>query len=95
MPMCCPNDSGSFEYDCVYLGEDCPSPTPVPAPWEYPGGQGGQCGLGCGDDDDCWTGGLVTCGTCNKLHGTEGYDTCINPPAPGGDLEDEEFGTKE
>merc|ERR1719217_1254774 len=27
---CCPNDFGSFEYECVYVGESCPAPTPAP-----------------------------------------------------------------
>ena len=25
MAMCCPNDFGSYEYECVYEGESCPS----------------------------------------------------------------------
>jgi len=85
--MCCPNDYGSFQYECVYLGESCPTPAPTPAPWEYPGGQGGRCAKGCSSNSDCRTGGFVMCGICNKVGGTRGVNTCINPPSDELDLE--------
>merc|ERR1719298_11011 len=44
---CCPKNFGSFEYECVYVGESCPTPSPTPTPWVYPGGQGGQCPKKC------------------------------------------------
>mmetsp|Transcript_26200 Transcript_26200/g.58688 ORF Transcript_26200/g.58688 Transcript_26200/m.58688 type:complete len:222 (-) Transcript_26200:84-749(-) len=49
-------------------------------PWTYPGGDGYTCAMHCNDDSDCQKGGFVDCGTCNKEHGTQGYNTCINPP---------------
>ena len=49
-------------------------------PWTYPGGVGYTCAERCNNDSDCQKGGFVDCGTCNKVHGTEGYNTCINPP---------------
>ena len=27
---CCPNDYGSFQYECVFVGESCGAPTPAP-----------------------------------------------------------------
>ena len=49
-------------------------------PWTYPGGVGYTCATQCNNNSDCQEGGFDDCGTCNKEHGTEGYNTCINPP---------------
>jgi len=45
---------------------------------------GNTCGSHCHEDSDCWQGGVIECGTCNKVHGTFGYNTCISDltPAP-------------
>ena len=42
----------------------------------------GSCGMHCHQDSDCWQGGVVECGTCNQIHGTEGYHTCISESTP-------------
>lgn len=70
-----------------------PSPAPTEEPTEFPTSQmptdlGNTCGISCNHDKDCFQGGFVQCGTCNKVHGTQGYNTCVetvisNPtPAP-------------
>jgi len=41
-----------------------------------------SCGKSCRKDSDCWQGGFITCGTCNTLHGTEGFHTCISNDTP-------------
>jgi hypothetical protein len=41
-----------------------------------------SCGQRCRQDSDCRRGGLVECGTCNLIHGTEGYKTCISDSTP-------------
>jgi len=41
-----------------------------------------SCGKHCHHDKDCWQGGVVECGTCNLIHGTEGYKTCISDSTP-------------
>ena len=60
--------------------DDSPPDDDFDQPWTYPGGDGYTCAMECNDDSDCYEGGLVVCGTCNKVHGTQGYNTCINPP---------------
>ncbi|EJK46074.1 hypothetical protein THAOC_35283 [Thalassiosira oceanica] len=42
-------------------------------PWTYPGGDGYTCVMPCNEDSACQKGGFVDCGTCNKEHGTQGY----------------------
>jgi hypothetical protein len=49
---------------------------------EHNGGGGYSCGQHCHKDSDCWQGGFVTCGTCNQVHGTEGFHTCIDTTTP-------------
>ena len=43
---------------------------------------GNTCGTHCHTDSDCWKGGVVECGTCNQIHGTYGYHTCISESTP-------------
>jgi len=68
-------------------GDETPEPTPAPspAPWRYPGNRGGRCARSCKKDKDCTTGGVVPCATCNKIEGTQGYNTCIDPPSDNGE----------
>jgi len=59
-----------------------PSYKPSPAPTEFPTSEmptdsGNTCGISCNEDKDCFQGGFVQCGTCNKVHGTQGYNTCV------------------
>ena len=60
-------------------------------PWTYPGGVGYTCATQCNNNSDCQEGGFVDCGTCNKEHGTQGYNTCINPPENESTVALEEF----
>ena len=43
---------------------------------------GNTCGKRCHKDSDCFKGGFVECGTCNKVQGTHGYNTCIDTSTP-------------
>lgn len=45
-------------------------------------GNGYSCGQKCNEDSDCYHGGFVDCGVCNKVHGTYGYNTCISEDTP-------------
>jgi len=57
--------------------------TPVdPAKKLFLAHSGNTCGRHCHKDSDCFKGGFVECGTCNKVHGTQGYHTCIDTSTP-------------
>lgn len=57
-------------------------PTLHPTPLPTDGGDGYSCGSSCSTDSDCFKGGFVQCGTCNKVFGTQGYNTCIDASTP-------------
>lgn len=51
------------------------------------GSSGYSCGWSCSRDSDCYQGGFVQCGVCNKVRGTRSYGTCVErsrpqPPTP-------------
>eukprot|EP00956_Cyclotella_meneghiniana_P015900 scaffold24714_cov43-Cyclotella_meneghiniana.AAC.2 len=72
------------DYDDDWTAKPTKKPTKKPTrkPTPSPTDGGYTCGSSCSNDSDCFKGGFVQCGTCNKVHGTQGYNTCIDASIP-------------